>query len=92
MLTGEEYQSEFAEIGLIPVRKSLLGEVQGDEAAQAQAQAAEVTRFVPSSEYWAEVEAGTILHDMGAAISGGADVEEEATRAEEAIVEILNNG
>jgi N,N'-diacetylchitobiose transport system substrate-binding protein len=92
VLTGEEYQTEFAAIGLIPVRKSLLGEVQGDEAAQAQAQAAEVTRFVPSSEYWAEVEAGTILHDMGAAISGGADVEEEASRANDAIVEILNNG
>jgi N,N'-diacetylchitobiose transport system substrate-binding protein len=92
VLTGEDYQTEFAAIGLIPVRKSLLGEVQGDEAAQAQAEAAQVTRFVPSSEYWAEVEAGTILHDMGAAISGGADVEEEATRADEAIVDILNNG
>ena len=91
ILTGEEYQTEFAGIGLIPVRKSLLGEVEGDEAAQAQAQAAEITRFVPSSEYWAEVESGTVLHDMGAAISGGADVQAEATRANEAIVEILNN-
>ena len=91
ILAGEEYQAEFAEIGLIPVRKSLLGEVQGDEAAQAQAQAAEVTRFVPSSEYWAEVESGTVLHDMGAAIAGGADVQEEATRADQAIIAILNN-
>jgi N,N'-diacetylchitobiose transport system substrate-binding protein len=90
VLTSEEYQTEFASIGLIPVRKSLLGSVQGDEAAQAQAKAAEVTRFVPSSEYWAEVESGTVLHDMGAAIAGGADVQEEATRADEAIVEILN--
>jgi N,N'-diacetylchitobiose transport system substrate-binding protein len=90
VLTSEEYQTEFATIGLIPVRKSLLGSVQGDEAAQAQAKAAEVTRFVPSSEYWAEVESGTVLHDMGAAIAGGADVQEEATRADEAIVEILN--
>jgi N,N'-diacetylchitobiose transport system substrate-binding protein len=92
ILTSEEYQTEFAGIGLIPVRKSLLGEVEGDEAAQAQAQAAEVTRFVPSSEYWAEVESGTVLHDMGAAISGGADVQAEAARANETIVEILNNG
>jgi ABC-type glycerol-3-phosphate transport system substrate-binding protein len=90
VLTSEEFQTEFAEIGLIPVRKSLLGTVQGDEAAQAQAKAAEVTRFVPSSEYWAEVESGTVLHDMGAAIAGGADVQDEATRADEAIVEILN--
>jgi N,N'-diacetylchitobiose transport system substrate-binding protein len=92
ILTSEEYQTEFAAIGLIPVRKSLLGEVEGDEAAQAQAQAAEITRAVPSSEYWAEVESGTVLHDMGAAISGGADVQAEATRANDAIVEILNNG
>ena len=90
VLTSETYQTEFAEIGLIPVRKSLLGEVQGDEAAQAQAEAAEVTRFVPSSENWADVEGGNILQDMGAAISGGADVTDEAGRAEDSIVEILN--
>ena len=74
VLTSETYQTEYAEIGLIPVRKSLLGEVEGDEAAEAQAQAAEVTRFVPSSENWADVEGGNILQDMGAAIAGGADV------------------
>jgi N,N'-diacetylchitobiose transport system substrate-binding protein len=90
VLTSETYQTEFAEIGLIPVRKSLLGEVEGDEAAQAQATAAEVTRFVPSSEYWADVEGGNILQDMGTAISGGAAVEDEAGRANDAIVAILN--
>lgn len=90
VLTGETYQSEFAEIGLIPVRKSLLGEVQGDAAAQAQAEAAEVTRFVPSSENWADVEAGNILQDMGTAIASGADVTEEAERADAAIAETLN--
>ena len=92
VLTGETYQTEFAEIGLIPVRKSLLGQVQGDEAAQAQAQAAEVTRFVPSSEYWADVEGANILQDMGTAISGGAAVQDEAARADESIVTILNGG
>jgi N,N'-diacetylchitobiose transport system substrate-binding protein len=90
VLTSETYQTEFAEIGLIPVRKSLLGQVQGDEAAQAQAQAAEVTRFVPSSEYWADVEGGNILQDMGTAMSGGAAVQDEASRANDAIVDILN--
>jgi N,N'-diacetylchitobiose transport system substrate-binding protein len=90
VLTSETYQTEFAEIGLIPVRKSLLGQVEGDEAAQAQAQAAEVTRFVPSSEYWADVEGGNILQDMGTAISGGAAVQDEAGRANDAIVDILN--
>jgi N,N'-diacetylchitobiose transport system substrate-binding protein len=90
VVTSETYQTEFAEIGLIPVRKSLLGQVQGDEAAQAQAQAAEVTRFVPSSEYWADVEGGNILQDMGTAISSGSAVQDEASRANDAIVAILN--
>jgi N,N'-diacetylchitobiose transport system substrate-binding protein len=90
VLTSETYQTEFAEIGLIPVRKSLLGEVQGDEAAQAQAQAAEVTRFVPSSENWADVEGANILQDMGTAISGGAEVQDEADRADTSIIDILN--
>lgn len=90
VLTDNPYQTAFAENGLIPVRKSLLGAVQGDEAAEAQAEAAQITRFVPSSENWAEVESGTILHDMGAAIAGGADVQEEATRANDAVVDILN--
>lgn len=90
VLTGETYQAEFAEIGLIPVRKSLLGEVQGDEAAQAQAEAAEVTRFVPSSEYWADVEGANILQDMGTALSGGGEVQDEADLADESIVGILN--
>jgi ABC-type glycerol-3-phosphate transport system substrate-binding protein len=90
VLTSETYQTEFAEIGLIPVRKSLLGQVQGDEAAQAQAQAAEVTRFVPSSEYWADVEGGNILQDMGTAISSGSAVSDEASRANDEIVAILN--
>ena len=90
VLTSETYQTEFAEIGLIPVRKSLLDQVQGDEAAQAQAEAAENTRFVPSSENWADVESGNILQDMGTAIASGADVADEAGRAESAIVDILN--
>jgi N,N'-diacetylchitobiose transport system substrate-binding protein len=90
VLTSETYQTEFAKIGLIPVLKPLLGQVEGDEAAQAQAEAAQVTRFVPSSEYWADVEGGNILQDMGTAISGGAAVEDEAGRANDAIVAILN--
>jgi hypothetical protein len=36
------------------------------------------------------VEGQQILHDMGTAISGGADVKEEAERADAAIEDILN--
>jgi hypothetical protein len=70
--------------------KSLLGGVSGSDAATAQAKAAENSRFVPSSENWAAVEASNILPDMIVAISGGADVKAEAAKADAAIEGILN--
>lgn len=90
LISGDGYQTMYAENGLIPARKSLLGAVQGDEAAQAQAEAAENTRFTPNSARWAEVEGQDILQDMGTAIANGEDVQAEAERANDAIVEILN--
>ncbi len=92
ILAGVEYQTQLAELGLLPALKSLLGEVGGDEGAVAQAEAAANSRFVPSSEHWAGVEASTILPDMLVAITQGADVESEASKADEAIAARLNNG
>jgi N,N'-diacetylchitobiose transport system substrate-binding protein len=99
VLAGEDFQTAYGENGLIPARKSLLDSVKAPadaasavvEAAEAQAEAAAgKTRFVPASENWAEVEGQEILQDMGTAIGGGADVKEEAERADAAIEEILN--
>jgi N,N'-diacetylchitobiose transport system substrate-binding protein len=99
ILIGESFQTSYGENGLIPARKSLLDSVSAaadaapvvQEAADAQADAAGGnTRFVPASEFWAEVEGQQILQDMGTAIAGGGDVQEEAERAETAIVDILN--
>jgi N,N'-diacetylchitobiose transport system substrate-binding protein len=90
IIAGEEFQTLYGENGLIPARKSLLDTVEGDPATEAQAEAAQVTRFTPNSELWAEVEAGDILQNMGTAIAEGGDVEEEAARADAAIEEILN--
>jgi N,N'-diacetylchitobiose transport system substrate-binding protein len=90
VLAGEKYQAELAKSGLLPNRKSLLGDVGGDEGTKAQATAAENSRFVPSSEHWAAVEASTILPDMLVAIAKGADVEDEAKKADEAIEAKLN--
>jgi ABC-type glycerol-3-phosphate transport system substrate-binding protein len=101
VITGDDFQTAYGENGLIPARKSLLDSVSAaadaapvvHEAADAQAEAAGGnTRFVPASEFWAEVEGQQILHDMGTAIAGGADVQAEAERADSAIVEILNGG
>jgi N,N'-diacetylchitobiose transport system substrate-binding protein len=99
VLTGDDFQTAYGENGLIPARKSLLGSVSAaadaapvvQAAADAQAEAAGGnTRFVPASEFWAEVEGQEILHDMGTAIASGADVQREAERADAAIEEILN--
>jgi N,N'-diacetylchitobiose transport system substrate-binding protein len=90
VLLSKGYQKQFADQGTIPALKSLLGGVTGSEAATAQAKAAENSRFVPSSENWAGVEASDILPDMGVALSGGADVTTEATKADTAIEGMLN--
>jgi N,N'-diacetylchitobiose transport system substrate-binding protein len=90
ILASAEYQQQFAERGTIPALKSLLGSISGSEGAVAQAKAAENSRFVPSSENWAAVEASSILPDMAVAIASGGDVQAEAERADAAIEEILN--
>jgi N,N'-diacetylchitobiose transport system substrate-binding protein len=69
LISSEGFQSQYAEAGLIPNQKTYLDLVTGSPGAEAQAQAAENSRFTPSSEYWAEVEGGDILQDMGTTIS-----------------------
>jgi N,N'-diacetylchitobiose transport system substrate-binding protein len=90
ILVSKDYQKQFADQGTIPALKSLLGGISGSDAATAQAKAAENSRFVPSSENWAAVEASNILPDMIVAISGGADVKTEAAKADAAIEALLN--
>jgi len=90
VITSPGYQKQFAAQGTIPALKSLLPDVSGSESAVAQAKASENSRFVPSSENWAAVEATSILPDMIVAISGGADVKAEAAKADAAIEGILN--
>jgi len=90
ILVSKDYQKQFADQGTVPALKSLLGDITGSDAATAQAKAAQNSRFVPSSENWAAVEASNILPDMLVAISGGADVKAEAAKADSAIEAILN--
>jgi N,N'-diacetylchitobiose transport system substrate-binding protein len=90
VLIGDEYQTRLADLGLLPGRVSLLDQVGGDPAADAQAVAAQNSRFTPNSENWAAVEGANILQDMGVAIAQGADVAAEAERANAAIEDTLN--
>jgi len=90
LINGDEFQTQYAENSLIPNKKSLLDKVAGSPGALAQAEAAENSRFTPSSEFWAQVEGDNILQDMGTQIGNGDDVEKAASTANDAIVEILN--
>ena len=83
-------KQRLAETGLLPALKSQLGNVPDTEAAQAQAKAAENSRFVPSSENWAAVEAAFVLQDMLTEIASGGDIAGAAATADAAIEETLN--
>lgn len=91
VLISPEYQARLAETGLLPALKSQLGNVPDTEAARAQAQAAENSRFVPSSENWAAVEAAFVLQDMLTDIAQGGDIAAAAATADAAIEDALND-
>jgi N,N'-diacetylchitobiose transport system substrate-binding protein len=84
------YQQKMAAAGLIPAIKSQLGAVTGSEAAVAQAKAAENSKFVPTSENWAGVEAANVLPDMLVKIAQGGSIEDAAKAADSAIESTLN--
>ena len=90
ILVSAEYQRQIAEAGLIPALKSELASVTGSEAAVAQATAAENSRFVPTSEHWADVEAANVLPDMLVEIAQGGDIAAAAANADAAIEAALN--
>lgn len=90
VLASAEYQQRIAETGLLPALKSELPNVPDTEAAQAQATAAENSRFVPSSDKWAAVEAAFVLQDMLTEIASGGDIAAAAATADAAIEETLN--
>ena len=58
LMAGEEFQLDLVELGLLPARASLLEQVGGSPAAEAQATALN-SRFVPAGENWASVEERT---------------------------------
>ena len=90
ILVSPGFQEQFAASGTIPALKSELAEVAGSDAAVAQATAAENSRFVPTSEKWAGVEAANILPDMLTEIAQGGDIAAAAAAADAAIEDLLN--
>jgi N,N'-diacetylchitobiose transport system substrate-binding protein len=90
VLVSAGFQKQFAENGTIPAIKSELASVAGSDAAVAQAKAAENSRFVPTSEKWAGVEAANVLQDMLTQIAQGDDIADAAAQADSAIESTLN--
>ena len=90
IMVSPEYQRQFAASGTIPALKSELANVAGSDAAVAQATAAQNSRFVPTSEKWAGVEAANVLPDMLVDIAQGGDIASAAATADAAIESQLN--
>jgi N,N'-diacetylchitobiose transport system substrate-binding protein len=90
IMVSPEYQRQFAVSGTIPALKSELANVTGSDAAVAQATAAQNSRFVPTSEKWAGVEAANVLPDMLVDIAQGGDIASAAATADAAIESQLN--
>ncbi len=90
IMISPEYQRQFAAAGTIPALKSELANVAGSDAAVAQATAAQNSRFVPTSEKWAGVEAANVLPDMLVDIAQGGDIAAAAATADAAIEAQLN--
>jgi N,N'-diacetylchitobiose transport system substrate-binding protein len=90
VMMSSGFQKQFAEAGTIPALESELASVAGSEAAEAQAEAAENGRFVPTSEKWTGVEAANVLQDMLTQIAQGDDIADAAAQADAAIESTLN--
>ncbi len=90
IMIGPGFQSQFAAGGTIPALKSELANVSGSPAAEAQAEAALNSRFVPTSENWAGVEAANVLPDLLTRIAQGDDIASAAAEADAAIEAALN--
>jgi N,N'-diacetylchitobiose transport system substrate-binding protein len=90
IMVSAGYQQKMAAAGLIPAIKSQLATVTGSEAAVAQAKAAENSKFVPTSENWAGVEAANVLPDMLVKIAQGGSIDDAAKAADSAIESTLN--
>ena len=75
ILVSTEYQKQFADQRHDPgAQVAARRQSAAARRAVAQAKAAENSRFVPTSENWAGVEAANILPDMLVAIAQGADI------------------
>ena len=91
IILSDEFQTIYAENGLVPAKLSLADKLGTDEVAQATALAAGNAKLTPASPKWADVEAARILEDLFVNIAQGGDVKTLAEEADEQIEAILNS-
>lgn len=91
IILSDEFQTIYAENGLVPAKLSLADKLGTDEVAQATALAAGNAKLTPASPKWADVEAARILEDLFVNIAQGGDVKALAEEADKQIEDILNS-
>lgn len=91
IILSDEFQTIYAEGGLVPAKLSLADKLGNDEVAQAIAAAAGNAKLTPASPRWADVEAARILEDLFVNIAQGGDVKTLAEEADKQIEDILNS-
>ncbi|MFD6053766.1 extracellular solute-binding protein [Agromyces sp. NPDC060279] len=91
IILSDEFQTIYAEGGLVPAKLSLADKLGTDEVAQAIAAAAGNAKLTPASPRWADVEAARILEDLFVNIAQGGDVKTLAEEADKQIEDILNS-
>jgi N,N'-diacetylchitobiose transport system substrate-binding protein len=91
IILSDEFQTIYAEGGLVPAKLSLADKLGTDEVAQAIAAAAGNAKATPTSPRWADVEAARILEDLFVNIAQGGDVKTLAEEADKQIEDILNS-
>ena len=91
ILVSSGFQKQFAEVGTDPGAQVRAGERRRAATARwRRPRRPKNSRFVPTSEKWAGVEAANVLQDMLTQIAQGDDIAEAAAQADAAIECTLN--
>ncbi len=90
IMLSDEFQTFYAQSGLVPAKTTLAAALGETPAATALAAAAGSARSTPASPKWAEVEASGVLADLFAQIAIGGDVAALSAAADAQIEGILN--
>lgn len=90
IMLSKEYQDAMATVGLTPALLDSNEALPDNDVAQAQAEALAVSKSVPTTAKWQEVESSLIIQDSLVRIAQGDDTAEVAEALDARIEEILN--